>query len=159
VAATLVNSTQATTEYFDVNGSSTGSGVVNNGSYTFEASSTTGGWNTNSAGTAATTAWPNGSNFMRLPARTDANDSDYQLAAGSSHTFAGMALQADGGGTVTIAASGGSVLTLASNSGGQGFFVGGINTQNLLVTAPIGGDAVTSLVWQGAISGTAGTLS
>jgi autotransporter-associated beta strand protein len=164
----LANRAQATNEYFDVNDSSTGSGVVNNGSYTFEAANTTGGWNTTSTGsTTATTAWPNGNNFMHFSAGTDAIDSEFTITAGSSHTFAGMFLQFDGGGTVTIAASGGAVLSLFSNSGGQGFFVGslvsnnsGFNTQNLLITAPIGGDSVTPLAWQGQQSGSVpGTLS
>jgi autotransporter-associated beta strand protein len=156
VLGLLANRAQATNEYFDVNGSTTGSGVAVSGSYTFEASN----FNTSSTGGAGTiTAWPNGNNFMRFSAGTDANDSSYTITANSSHTLAGLALQADGGGTVTIASSGGSVLSFFSNSGGQGVFVGGINTQNLLISAPIGGDAVTPLVWQGAISGTAGTLS
>ena len=34
----LANHAQATNEYFDVNGSTTGSGVAVSGSYTFEAS-------------------------------------------------------------------------------------------------------------------------
>jgi autotransporter-associated beta strand protein len=156
VIGLLANRAQAANEYFDVNGSTTGSGVVNGGSYTFEASN----FNTNNTGGAGTiTAWPNGNNFMRFSASTDANDSNFTITAGSSHTFAGMALQADGGGTVTIASSGGAVLTLFSTSGGQGFFVGDKNTQNLLITATIGGDSITPLVWQGPLSGTAGSLS
>src|SRR6476620_3528368 len=149
VVGVPANRAHATNEYFDVNGSTTGSGVAVSGSYTFEASN----FNTNSTGGAGTiTAWPNGNNFMRFSAGTDAIDSSYTVTAGTNHTFAGMVLQADGGGTVTIASSGGSVLSLCSNSGGQGFFVGGFNTQNLQITAPIGGDAITPLVWQGAIS-------
>jgi autotransporter-associated beta strand protein len=156
----VANHAQATNEYFDVNGSTTGSGVVSNGTYTFEASN----FNTSNTGGAGTiTAWPNGNNFMRFSANTDANDSNFTVTAGASHTFAGMVLQADGGGTITIASSGGAVLTMFSTSGGQGFFVGDKNTQNLLITATIGGDAITPLVWQGSITtggtATSGTLS
>jgi autotransporter-associated beta strand protein len=152
----LSSSAQAFHQYFDLNGTTAGSGVIDGGSYTWEGAK----WNNNNAaGTAATIAWSEGAQFARFAAGTDANFSNYTVTAGSSHTFAGMLLQADGGGTVTIASSGGAVLTFSSNSGGQGMYVGGINTQNLVVTAPIGGDAVTPLVWQGAFSGTAGTLS
>ena len=37
-------------------------------------------------------------------------------------------------------------------------YVGGVATQNLVITAPIGGDSGTPLVWQGQLSGTAGSL-
>lgn len=156
VVGSLANHAQATHYYFDLNGTTTGSGVTAGGSYTWEGTK----WNSNANGvTTSPIAWPDGNNFPEFAAGTDANDSNYTITAGSSHTFAGMALQADGGGTVTIASSGGAALTLFSASGGQGIFVGGINTQNLLITAPIAGDAVTPLVWQGQLSGTAGTLS
>jgi autotransporter-associated beta strand protein/T5SS/PEP-CTERM-associated repeat protein len=153
----LANLARAANEYFDVNGVTTGSGVTNGGSYSWE------GANFNSVSTGLggpLHAWPNGNSFFRLSAGTDAIDSNFTITASSNHTFAGMALQADGGGTVTIATSGAVVLTLNSNSNGQGFFVGGFNTQNLRMTATIGGDSITPLVWQGVIgSGTAGTLS
>jgi autotransporter-associated beta strand protein len=149
VVGVPANRAHATDEYFDVNGSTTGSGVAVGGSYTFEASN----FNTSATGVGGTiTAWPNGNNFMRFSAGTDAIDSNFTITANSNHTFAGVVLQADGGGTVTIASSGGAVLSLFSTSGGQGFYVGGFNTQNLLITAPIGGDSVTPLVWQGKIS-------
>jgi len=47
---------------------------------------------------------------------------------------------------------------LASNPGGQGLFVGGTSDQNLVITAPIAGDSLTAVVWQGQLSGTAGSL-
>src|SRR5690349_13789026 len=107
----------ATTYYFDLNGTTTGSGVADGGSYTWEGTK----WNSNINGnTTAPIAWPDGNNFARLAAGTDALSSNYTITASSNHTFAGMALQADGGGIVTIAASGGAVLTLFSTSGGQG---------------------------------------
>src|SRR4051812_9148395 len=137
----LANRAQATNEYFDVNGTGTGSGVLANGSYSWDGPNS---WNTTSTGlTTGTTAWPDGNNFARLAAGTDAGGSNYTITANSNHTFAGMALQTSGGGTVTVAASGGAVLSLFSTSSGQGIFVGGTNAQNLVITAPIGGDSVT----------------
>jgi autotransporter-associated beta strand protein len=146
---------QATHYYFDVNGSTTGSGVTAGGSYTWESTR----WNVNANGNSSPIVWPDGNNFPEFAAGTDAAGSNYTITANSNHTFAGMALQTSGGGTVTIASSGGAVLNLFSNSGGQGIFVGGTNAQNLVITAPIGGDSVTPLVWQGPLSGVAGNLS
>jgi autotransporter-associated beta strand protein len=154
------NQALAVHEYFDVNGTATGSGVADGGSYTWEGAN----WNTATTGTTtAPTAWPEGAQFARFSAGTDANNKSYTITANSNHTFAGMVLQTSGGGNgtgkaVTIAASGGAVLTLASNTGGQGFFVGGTSDQNLVITAAIAGDAVTPVVWQGQLSGTAGSL-
>jgi autotransporter-associated beta strand protein len=151
----LANRAQATHYFFDVNGITNGSGVANNGSYSWDGNS----WNITAAGnTTAPIAWPDGANFPEFAAGTDAGALNYTVTASSNHTFAGMALQTSGGGTVTVASSGGAVLNLFSTSGGQGFFVGGSSTQNLIVTATIGGDAVTPLVWQGQLSGTAGSL-
>jgi fibronectin-binding autotransporter adhesin len=155
----LPNQAQAANEYFDINNTGTGSGAANGGSYTFEASTGTGGFNTTSSGlTTATTAWVDGNNFMRFSAGSDAAANSFTVTANTNHTFAGMALQTNGGGTVTIASSGGSVMNLFSSANGQGFFVGGVSSQQLMITAPIGGDAVTPLVWQGVLSGTAGSL-
>ena len=151
----LANRAQATHYFFDVNGTTAGSGVTNNGSYTWEGTN----WNANSAGsTTAPIAWPDGANFPEFAAGTDAGSSNYTITANANHTFAGMALQTSGGGTVTVASGSSAVLTLFSTSGGQGFFVGGTSTQNLVLTATIGGDSITPLVWQGQLSGTAGSL-
>jgi autotransporter-associated beta strand protein len=152
----LTNRGQATHYYFDLNGTTTGSGVTDGGSYTWEGTR----WNVTAAGNSTSPiAWPEGNNFPEFAAGTDAGGSNYTITASSNHTFAGMALQTSGGGTVTLAASGGAVLNLFSTSSGQGIFVGGTNAQNLMITAPIGGDSITPLVWQGPLSGVAGSLA
>src|SRR5689334_13250568 len=99
----LVNDAQATHYYFDLNGTTTGSGVTDGGSYTWEGTK----WNSNANGnTTSPIAWPDGNNFPEFAAGTDAGGSNYTITASSNHTFAGMALQTSGGGIVTIAASG-----------------------------------------------------
>ncbi len=128
-------------QYFDANGTTAGSGIANNGSYTWEAA----GFSSSSAGTDAA-AWNEG-NFLRLAAGTDAAASNYTITANSNHTAAGMMLQANGGGTVTI--NGPGVISIAS--GDQGFFVSA-STQNLKINAVLGGSG--KLVWQGSGSGT-----
>src|SRR4051812_537228 len=98
----------ATHFYFDLNGTTTGSGITDGGSYTWEGIK----WNSNLNGnTTAPIAWTEGNNFPQFAAGTDALSSNYTITASSNHTFAGMALQSDGGGIVTIAASGGAVLS------------------------------------------------
>jgi autotransporter-associated beta strand protein len=160
VVALLATGAQATHYYFDVNGTAAGSGVVDGGSYSWEGSN----WNTAASGTTtAPTLWPDGANFARFSAGTDANNKAFTVTANSNHIVAGMALQSSGGGngtgkSVTIATGNGAVLTLSSNSNGQGLFVGGASDQNLIITATIGGDAITPVVWQGQLSGTAGSL-
>src|SRR5438105_2193297 len=137
------NHAQATHYFFDVNGATTGSGVTDGGSYTWEGTK----WNSNATGvTTSPIAWPEGNNFPEFAAASDAGGANYTVTANSNHTFAGMALQTSGGGTVTLAGGGGVVLSLLSTSAGQGIFVGGANTQKLLLTAAIGGDSITPLV-------------
>lgn len=157
----LSNRAQAFHQYFDVNGTTSGSGAVDGGTYTWEGTN----WNNNNAaGTATTIAWTEGAQFARFSAGTDGNNKSYTITANVNHTVAGMVLQTGGGGngaakSVTIASNNGAILTLASNAGGQGLYVGGTSDQNLVITAPIAGDAVTSVVWQGQISGsTSGSL-
>jgi autotransporter-associated beta strand protein len=128
-------------EQFDVNDTTGGSGVTNNGSYTWEAAK----FSSSAAGTDPV-AWNDG-NFLRLAAGTDAAASNYTITANSNHTVAGMMLQTNGGGTVTIDGAG--VLSIAS--GDQGFFVTA-STQNLKISAVLGGSG--KLVWQGSGSGT-----
>jgi autotransporter-associated beta strand protein len=150
------NRAQATHYFFDVNGTTAGSGVASNGSYSWDGSS----WNITAAGNStAPIAWPDGANFPEFAAGTDAGALNYTVTASSNHTFAGMALQTSGGGTVTVASSGGAVLSLFSGAGAQGIYVGGTSNQNLVITAPIAGDSVTPIVWQGLLSGVAGSLS
>lgn len=149
------NRARATHYYFDVNGTTAGSGVVDGGSYSWENAV----WNNNNAaGSAATFNWVDGNSFPEFAAGTDANGKGYTVTVNANHTFAGMALVGSGGGAagkfVTIAGAAGKVMTLNSNTGGQGIFVGGTADQNLLISVAIGGDSVTPLVWQGPISGT-----
>ena len=137
----LIGPPPATTfERFDVNGTATGSGVTANGSYTWEAAQ----FSSSDTGTDPV-AWNDG-NFLRLAAGSDAAASNYTITANSSHTFAGMMLQANGGGTVTIDGAGS-----LSFSGDQGFFVTS-STQNLKISAVLAGSG--KLVWQGSGSGT-----
>ncbi|HEX4413204.1 MAG TPA: GH25 family lysozyme [Lacipirellulaceae bacterium] len=123
-------------QQFDVNGTTGGSGVTANGSYTWEAAK----YSSTSAGTDPI-AWNEG-NFLRLAAGTDAATSSYTVTANSNHTVAGMMLQDGGGGTVTI--NGPGVLSIAD--GDQGFYVTN-STQNLKINASLGGNG--RLVWQG----------
>ena len=70
-------------ERFDVNNNTAGSGVANNGSYTWEAAK----YSSTSAGNDAT-AWHEG-NFLRMAAGTDAGTNNYTITANSNHQFAG----------------------------------------------------------------------
>lgn len=144
----LVNHAQAVNRYFDINGTITGSGVADGGSYSWESAF----WNANvSAGTGTTTAWTEG-DFPRFSAGTDGAGKTYTITASSNHTIAGMFLN-NSGGSVNINAGAGVVLSIAS--GLQGFFVGTPATQNLKINAPLGGvDATSAIQW----SGTSGSL-
>src|SRR6201999_2840992 len=83
-------------QQFDVNGTTGGSGVAANGSYTWEAAK----YSSTLAGTDPV-AWNEG-NCLRLAAGSDAGTNNYAITANSNHTVAGMTLQGSGGGTVTI---------------------------------------------------------
>ncbi len=132
--------TPALFQQFDVNNTTAGSGVTAGGSYTWEAAK----FSSSSAGIDPV-AWNEG-NSLRLAAGTDAAASNYTITANSNHTVAGMMLQANGGGTVTIDGPG--VLSLPS--GDQDFYVNA-STQNLRIQATLGGSG--KLVWQGSGSG------
>jgi autotransporter-associated beta strand protein len=116
-------------EWPDVNGATAGSGITNNGSFSWEDSM----WTVVSAGNIATMNWTNGA-FIRLAASTDAGANNYTITANADHTFAGIFLQANGGGTVTLNGSG--ILTVAS--GFQGFLVNG-SSQNLFIYNTLAG--------------------
>ena len=103
--------------YFDVNGATVGSGAANAGSYSWEDPN----WSTSPTGTFATANWMEGSS-IRFAAFTDAAANNYTVTANANHTFAGLVLQADGGGAVTLNGSG--VLSIAS--GVQGFQINGL---------------------------------
>src|SRR4051794_10693063 len=119
----LLDHAQAVNEYFDINGATAGSGVAANGSYNWDTGSGSNAWSTDTTGASATTAWPDGDNFARFAAGTDAAANNYTVTVSANHTFAGLALQFNGGGTnVTIANSGGSALTMLLKAAGARFF-------------------------------------
>src|SRR3954469_20279489 len=131
----------AATRYFDVNGTTTGSGVTANGSYSWEGSF----WNANiSAGTGATTAWTDGDTPI-FSAGTDGSGLTYTITAGSSHNIAGIQLNATSGANVNVNSTSGVVLSLPA--GDQVFSVGTPTSQNLNINAVLGGSV--RLKWNG----------
>lgn len=108
---------QVTNLFFDINGTTTGSGVTGSGPYIWETASF---WNTNALGTSpGVQSWFEG-NFPEFSAGSDATGS-YTVTANANHTVAGM-LQRTSSGTVTINGTG--VLSIAN--GFQGFFSSGL---------------------------------
>src|SRR5690349_15287559 len=75
------NAKAATSYYLDQNGTTPGSGITANGTYSWEGSV----WNTDSTGVAAPVAWVDGG-FARFAAGSDATGS-YTVNAGSDHTI------------------------------------------------------------------------
>ena len=137
----VANQAQATNRYFDINGTTAGSGVAAAGAYSWESAF----WNNNDAtGTTATTAWTEG-DFPRFSAGTDGNTKTYTVTASANHTFAGMFGNGNSG-TIHVNTTGGAVLTVSS--GLQGMFVG-TNTNLYLDTAIAGTDATSALQWSG----------
>src|SRR5206468_1467777 len=106
----LADNAQAVNQYFDVNGTTTGSGATTAGPFTWEGNN----WNTDTTGVAAPAAWTDVGNFPIFAAGADAAATNYTVNVGSNHTIAGMALQTNGGGTVVVASTGGT-LNLFSN--------------------------------------------
>ncbi len=148
VCGLAVSHSRATNRYFDVNGTTAGSGVTTGSTYSWENAV----WNNNDAtGTTATAAWTEG-DFPRFSAGTDASGSTYTVNASTSHTFAGMFAQAGVAGppvlvnTVHITTSGGAVLSITP--GLQGFFAGA--NSNLYIDTPLSGvDGTSQLRWAG----------
>ena len=129
------------TRYFDVNGTTSGSGVTAGGSYSWEGSF----WNANNtAGTGTTSAWTE-SDVPIFSAGSDGAGNTYTINASSNHTVAGMRLNTNSGATVNINGDPGVVLSIAA--GDQGFFVGTPTSQNLKINATLAGTG--RLVWQG----------
>src|SRR3954463_11393796 len=88
----LVHHAQATTRYFDTNGTTADSGITAAGAYSWEDPD----WNsTNDAaaagGTSPTTVWTDG-DFPKFAAGVNANGKTYTVTANSSHVIAGMQL-------------------------------------------------------------------
>jgi autotransporter-associated beta strand protein len=107
------NLLQAGTVYLDVNGTTTNSGVVANGTYSWEDSV----WTTNAVGTNVTAPWVDG-DFPRFAAGNDATGA-FTVTANTDHHFAGM-LHNSVAATVTINGTG----TLIIDPPQQGFFGG-----------------------------------
>jgi autotransporter-associated beta strand protein len=129
---------QAATRYFDVNSTTTGSGVAAGGSYSWESNF----WNANNTGgTGATTAWTEG-DVPIFSAGTDGAGKTYTITASSNHTVAGMQLNTSGG---TVNINGPGIFSLPA--GDQGFSVGTPTSQNLNINATLGGTG--RLAWQG----------
>jgi autotransporter-associated beta strand protein len=103
---------QAPILYWDINGTTVGSGGPTP-SGTWEDASLN--WTVDSTGSSATVGWTEGS-FAEFSAGTDAIGS-YTVTANSDHTVAGMLVQASTTGTVTV--NGPGVMTIAD--GIQGF--------------------------------------
>src|SRR5262249_16892452 len=106
------NRAQATHYFLDVNGTTSGSAVTDNASYSWESPI----WNATQAGTTTSPGnWVDGNNFPIFAAGTDANAKSYTVTASTNHIFAGMALQTSGGGngvgkSVTVAGAPGVVM-------------------------------------------------
>src|SRR4029079_17161222 len=110
----LTNPALAATRLLDVNGVTTGSGVVNGGVYSWEDPI----WTTDGTGVTGTTNWVDG-DFAKFAAGTDAGVTGYSLTVGADHVIAGMQLSTTvaGGTTVNLNAAGGS-LKIASGAQG-----------------------------------------
>lgn len=143
-----VRQAQAVTRYFDVNGTVAGSGVANNGVYSWESAF----WNNNdTTGATATLNWEPTlaatGDFPKFAAGTDAGTTKtYTVTVNANHVINGMQLAGSGGGTLNINNAGTGMLTI--QSGAQGIFVG--TNGNLKINMPISQvDATTQAVWQG----------
>src|SRR5262249_2846394 len=91
----LPSDSNAATQYFDVNGTGTGSGVANNGSYSWESPF----WTTDATGASATTNWVE-ANFPSFSAGSDANGKTYTVTASVNHTVNGMQARAGVAGSI-----------------------------------------------------------
>jgi fibronectin-binding autotransporter adhesin len=137
---------QAVTRYFDVNGTTAGSGVVTGTTYDWDGLF----WNNNdAAGTTAPTSWDPQSatgDFAKFAAGTDANGKTYTVNLNANHTSNGVQSATNSGGTVKITTAAGVELKVAA--GAQGYFAGTNST--LEFDGTIGAfDNTSQFVWQG----------
>lgn len=134
---------QAATQYFDINGTTAGSGVANNGSYSWESPF----WTTDSTGASATGNWIE-ANFPSFSAGSDANGKTYTVTASSNHTVNGMQARAGVAGSVnTVQVQTAAGIKLLVGSGSQGFFSGA--NSNLKILGSLGElDATSRMAWQ-----------
>ena len=124
--ATLLAANSAMGQYFDVNGATSGFGIANNGSYSWDASF----WSTSSAGTVATTAWVPGT-FARFYGGTSGQS--YTVTVNNDESMAGLWQHASGV-TLTINAAGSGDLNITTAGG---TLQGGTDVQGFLLSAPI----------------------
>jgi autotransporter-associated beta strand protein len=128
-----VNKAKAANQYFDVNGSTSGYGVANNGSYSWDGVN----WGV-SGGTGATTAWTPGT-FARFYGAAS-----YTVTVNASESMAGLFQNGGTSQTLTISDAGGSTGNLSIVGGGtttpndptmnvQGFLCIG----NVIINCPI----------------------
>jgi fibronectin-binding autotransporter adhesin len=126
--AGLLAANSAMGQYFDVNGATSGFGIANNGSYSWDANF----WSTSSAGTVATTAWVPGT-FARFYGGTSGQA--YTVTVNNDESMAGL-WQHTSGVTVTINAAGSGDLNITTVGGPvQGFLLSG----PIIINAPIVG--------------------
>lgn len=122
------NNALAGNVYFDVNGTSSGYGVVNGGSYSWDDPN----WATASGGTAATGNYIAGS-FARFSGGVSGNA--YTVTVNNDESMAGM-YQTVSGVSLTINGAGAGTLDVAT--GDQGFLVSGAASK-VIINAPISG--------------------
>lgn len=133
--ALLANTASAAfLQYFDINGTTAGSGVVNGGSYSWEGTS----WASNSAGTTISFPWAEG-NLAEFSAGSDATGS-YTVTASANHTISGIHITTGTANTVTIDGPGQLALAAGSNTFSM---VNG--SQSLVVNASLTGSGSLGL--------------
>jgi autotransporter-associated beta strand protein len=136
LCAVAADANAATSYYFDVNGATSGFGIANNGSYSWDDPN----WSTSSSGNVATGNWVPGG-FARFPGGSTGNA--YTITVNNDESMAGLfntvatavTINAAGVGTLDITAVGG------SGPGGtiQGFLLSGSSSSSVTINAPISG--------------------
>jgi hypothetical protein len=120
----LPEDAQANT-FFDVNGATTGFGIVNGGSYSWDDPI----WTSSSGGTTATFAYPGAGTFPRF---TPPASTAFTVTVNADEHLAGLFTTVSTM-TMTINSASGGFLDI--DSGDQGFLLSG----TLIINAPIGG--------------------
>ena len=123
--ALLANDANAANAYFDVNGATTGYGIVCDSTYSWDAAN----WGV-SGGAGATTAWTAGT-FARFYGGSAA--CTYTVTVNASESMAGLYLNMSGV-TLNINDAGGGLGSLNIPGGGTAMPLGGGNVQGFLIT-------------------------
>jgi hypothetical protein len=134
----LANSATAVVlpQYFDVNGTTAGSGVVNGGSYSWEGTT----WSSNSAGTTISFPWTEGNRAI-FSAGNDATGS-YSVTANANHTISGLFFNSGTNNSLTINGPGQLSLAAGSNSLSTGTFSVG---QSIIINASLTGSGALGI--------------